>query len=591
MHEKYLGLPGMVGKSQRVVFYGLQDHVWKSSLDGARSYYHKLGMSPYDTSASNTIGMTLPIENEALQLHGADHPGMVLLGFIDGSLAKLDVNDASFERWIRVDSMVTTWILNSISKEIVEGFMYTKSSRNLWLDLEERYGKCNGPQLYQLQREIIVLSQGKYDSGSILYKTHKFLMGLGEMFDHVRHQLLVMDPIPTVNRAYSMVQSVESKKEETCFKIRGTPDWYKELLEQKRKEGGGSGRNSATNTTDDRKMQSQIQSSEESKELLLQELIKLCQSLCSSLGIIHKTTCSYTPQQIGIVERKHKHLLEVARALLFQSSLPTKFWGESVLTATYIINRLPSPLLNWKSPFEMLYHKPPTYSQLKIVTPFPIHHRFLLIPFSSSPSQVSNSPTTPPLPIAVTTRPQRTITKPAWLDDYVCSCVHSSTSCILNSYNEAHLSFVAQVSSVQEPRSYQQASKDVKWVAAMEEELQALNKTGTWETTSLLSNKRTIRSKWVFKLKFNPDGSIACHKARLVAKGYNQIEGVDCFDSFSPVAKCVTVRVFLAIAASKSWPLLQLDINNAFLHGHLEEEVYMDPPEVILLQSQDKCAV
>ncbi|KAL0318784.1 UNVERIFIED_CONTAM: hypothetical protein Sangu_2034600, partial [Sesamum angustifolium] len=81
------------------------------------------------------------------------------LGFIDGSLTNPYVNDASFERWIRVDNMVITWILNSISNEIVEGFMYTKSSCNLRLDLEERYGKCNGPQLYQLQCKIAVISQ------------------------------------------------------------------------------------------------------------------------------------------------------------------------------------------------------------------------------------------------------------------------------------------------------------------------------------------------------------------------------------------------------------------------------------------------
>ncbi|KAK4400315.1 Retrovirus-related Pol polyprotein from transposon RE2 [Sesamum angolense] len=123
------------------------------------------------------------------------------------------------------------------------------------------------------------------------------------------------------------------------------------------------------------------------------------------------------------------------------------------------------------------------------------------------------------------------------------------------------------------------ASKDIHWVAAMNLELQALEQNGTWELTSLPPDKRTIGSRWVFKLKLNPDGSIYRYKARLVAKGYNQIEGVDYFDSFSPVAKSVTVRVFLDIAASKSWPLFQLDVNNAFLHGHLDEEVYMDPPE------------
>ncbi|KAL0315859.1 UNVERIFIED_CONTAM: Retrovirus-related Pol polyprotein from transposon RE2 [Sesamum radiatum] len=140
------------------------------------------------------------------------------------------------------------------------------------------------------------------------------------------------------------------------------------------------------------------------------------------------------------------------------------------------------------------------------------------------------------------------------------------------------MSFVAQISSVQEPKTYLQASFDPHWIKAMDQELQAIETNGTWELTSLPPHKKTIVSRWVFKLKYNPDGSIERYKARLVAKGYNQIEGVDYFDSFSLVAKSVTVLVFLTIAVSKSWPLFQLDVNNAFLHRHLDEEVYMDPP-------------
>lgn len=91
--------------------------------------------------------------------------------------------------------------------------------------------------------------------------------------------------------------------------------------------------------------------------------------------------------------------------------------------------------------------------------------------------------------------------------------------------------------------------------------------------------KRALISKWVYKTKFRPDGSVERHKARLVIRGFEQVKDKDYKHTFSPVAKLTTMRVYIALATSKGWPLHQLDINNAFLHGFLDEEVYMQPPQ------------
>ncbi|KAL6347334.1 hypothetical protein AAG906_016787 [Vitis piasezkii] len=140
--------------------------------------------------------------------------------------------------------------------------------------------------------------------------------------------------------------------------------------------------------------------------------------------------------------------------------------------------------------------------------------------------------------------------------------------------------FISIISSTFEPKTYKQAVSIPHWQTAMTDEIKALEHNKTWDLAILPPNKTAIGCKWVYRVKFKADGSVERYKARLVAKGYTQQEGLDFFDTYSPVAKMTTVRVLLAIAAAKQWYLHQLDVNNAFLHGDLNEEVYMQLPPV-----------
>jgi hypothetical protein len=181
---------------------------------------------------------------------------------------------------------------------------------------------------------------------------------------------------------------------------------------------------------------------------------------------------------------------------------------------------------------------------------------------SSPPIETTNLPNPPP------TRSSRDKRPPAYLvKDYHCPTIPN----ISPPHN-------ALIVSIEEPKTYKTALKYSNWQAAMQDEIDALHSNNTWTPVQRPLDENVVGSKWVFRTKLNEDGSIDRFKARLVAKGYTQVPGFDFGETFSPVIKAPTIRVILSLVVHFKWPLKQLDVKNAFLHGTLNERVYMEQP-------------
>jgi ATP-binding cassette subfamily B (MDR/TAP) protein 1 len=134
----------------------------------------------------------------------------------------------------------------------------------------------------------------------------------------------------------------------------------------------------------------------------------------------------------------------------------------------------------------------------------------------------------------------------------------------------------------EEPQSFVEAvetdDKD-KWLQAMQEEMQSLKENQTYDLVKLPEGKRALKNKWVFKLKSEENNLNPRYKARIVVKGCHQKKGIDFEDIFSPVVKMTSIKAILGLAAKLDLEIEQLDVKTAFLHGDLEEEIYMEQPE------------
>ncbi|RVW14559.1 Retrovirus-related Pol polyprotein from transposon RE1 [Vitis vinifera] len=288
-------------------------------------------------------------------------------------------------------------------------------------------------------------------------------------------------------------------------------------------------------------------------------------------GIIHQTTCSNTPQQNGVAERKNRHLLEVVRASLIAAKTPISYWGEAITSAAYLINR-GSTIRKFRLSIMIIISRGDESGQSELVNQ------------EAGVLNLEPDPFMKRLPH----RHNRGIPKPTYEPELSTKVKYPMSNYVSNHrLSESNKSFVNQLSTVAIPNSVQEALADPRWKAAMNEEMKSLQKNETWELVECPPGKKPVGCRWIYTVKYKADGSIERFKARLVAKGYTQTYGIDYTETFAPVAKINTVRVLLSLAANLDWPLQQFDVKNAFLHGELSEEVYMDlPPGCMVSEKQ-----
>jgi len=190
---------------------------------------------------------------------------------------------------------------------------------------------------------------------------------------------------------------------------------------------------------------------------------------------------------------------------------------------------------------------------------------------SQSPITLSKPPTVPTRQNSHVTHPMTTCSK----NNISMPKQHTYGT---NKYPLPHALLATVNLDISEPTCYSSTVKDENRRQAMNQEFDALLKNKTWILVPHDSATNIIGCKWVFRVKRKADGSVDRYKARLVAKGFHQQPGIDFGETYNPVIKPTTIRLVLSIAFPFGWAVHQIDIHNAFLHGHLTENVFMAQP-------------
>ncbi|GKV37057.1 hypothetical protein SLEP1_g45126 [Rubroshorea leprosula] len=363
-------------------------------------------------------------------------------------------------------------------------------------------------------------------------------------------------------------------------------------------------------------------------------------TFCKNNGIVRHHTVKMTPQQNGVAERINRTLLERAQCMLSNVGLSKDLWAKAVNHASYLVNRSPSTAIGLKTPEELWSASLVDYSQLRIFgCPVYAHVRdgklepravkdvtfdeSVMLQKAKEESKIAK----PDHGVSKQVEFEATTPKKAVRDN---SIVQENLDEVQDSkltdtpmemeapeqtqqqYNIAtgrqrretkppqrygYTDYVAYALSViepveaEDPNTYREAitkQESPYWLAAMTEEIESLHKNHTWKLVKPPKGQRIVGCKWVFRRKEGiPGVETPKFKARLVAKGFTQRKGIDFHEVFSPVVKHNSIRVLLAMVTLYDLELEQFDVKTAFLHGELEEHIYMSQPEGFIVSGKE----
>eukprot|EP00253_Pinus_taeda_P032549 PITA_32549 len=263
---------------------------------------------------------------------------------------------------------------------------------------------------------------------------------------------------------------------------------------------------------------------------------------CNRLGIKHEKPMPGTPQRNGVAERMNRTIMEKVRSMLFNSSLEKNFWAEAVRTTCYLINRSPTTTLDGSMPEEVWTVKHKNFRSTDV-----IFNESELFKKTVGELEVKKV-------IGRSSRPHKPSQR------------YTPSNYIL-------------LTDEGKPNCFQEACKvehSEEWKIEMEEEMNSLLENKTWELLNLLKGRKALQNKLVYMIKHEGDKNKEMYKARLVVKGFAQKEGIEFTEIFSPVVKMSSIRVILGLVVALDLECEQLDVKTTFLHGELEEEIYVE---------------